>query len=440
MNDLSDVDRSLLHQLKRQIQQKAGLREQPVLTQKDFDFLLYFIQEKTGQALSLTTLKRIWRDEYQRLPHLSTLNMLAQIAGDKDWHTAKKEFVEAGHSKISTFHDPSTVLPSGAGSAMPAAVPHGRAAILQTVVSAGIILMILVGGLMYLTVHTTTQDTSATATFSAQPTTDYSIPNSVVFTYDVTGVQADHFYIQQSWDPSRRVEISASNNRQTDIYYEPGYHYAKLIGNDAVLREIPVHIRYNDWFVRFRFPDGALLRVDPAGLDTVGHLGLKHEYLPQLSRPLEGTFQLGYMLSKDFNLSADAFTLEAAVRFDKPYVAPCPLVSILVKGDGDYAWITIGNKGCESDLSLKVGDVHISGKTNDLSALGMDVFTWQKFKVHIEGHTLKLFMNNKLARETAYTKDLGELKEIDLFFNGIGSIDEINLADHQDHSLLSQSF
>lgn len=429
MNDLSEVDRALLQKLRQQIQQKAGLTDRSALTQKDFDFLLYYVQDKTGQALSLTTLKRIWRDEYQRLPHLSTLNMLARIAGDQDWYTAKKAFVEAQAANPAPQQAPAAD-----------AVSSGRSTILQVAVSAGTVLTMLAGVLMYLTVHTTTPQAAVPVAFSAHPTTDLGIPNSVVFSYDVTGIHADHFYIQQSWDPSRRVEISPTNTRQTDIYYEPGYHYAKLIGNNEVLREIPVHIRYNNWFVRFRFPDGALLRVEPAGLDTAGHLGLKPGHLQQLSRPLDGTFQLGYMLSKDFNLSADAFDLEVAVKFDRPHTPACPLVNILIKGNGDYAWITLGNKGCESNLGLKVGDKNISGKTNDLSAMGMDAFAWQNLKVNIKNNTLKLFVNNKLAYKTSYVKKLGELKEIDLFFNGIGSIDDIRIADATDQPVLTQSF
>jgi len=431
MNDLSEVDRALLQQLKRQIQQKAGLTDQPVLTQKDFDFLLYFVQDKTGQALSLTTLKRIWRDEYQRLPHLSTLNMLARIAVDKDWHTVKKEFVES---------QPQPAV-SGPATSHSAFFPTpGRSAILQVMVSAGTILTMLAGVLMYLTVHTTTADTQPVVAFSAQPTTQASIPNSVVFSYDIKGLKGDHFYIQQSWDPSRRVEISADNNKQTDIYYEPGYHYAKLLSNNDVLREIPVHIRYNSWFVRFRFPDSALLRVEPSGLDTLGHLGLKTAHLKELSRPLEGSFQLGYMLSKDFDIAADAFNFETALRFETPYAPPCPLINLLIKGDTNYAWITVGNKGCESELGIKIGDKHIHGKTNDLSALGIDVFAWQKLKVNIENNTLKIWINNKLAHDTTYTGNLGALKELDLFFNGIGSIDDIRIAGPADQPVLSQSF
>src|SRR5689334_1523204 len=202
MNDLSEVDRALLQKLRQQIQQKAGLTDRSALTQKDFDFLLYYVQDKTGQALSLTTLKRIWRDEYQRLPHLSTLNMLAQIAGEQDWYTAKKAFVETQAVAHASHQAPAVHAPSPASA--------GRATILQVAVSAGTVLTMLGGVLMYLTVHTTTPEAATSVVFSAQPTTDLSIPNSVVFSYDVKGIQADHFYIQQSWDPSRRVEISAT--------------------------------------------------------------------------------------------------------------------------------------------------------------------------------------------------------------------------------------
>ena len=94
MNELNEIDKALLESIKTKTEHLAGLSGNADLSQKDFDFLQYYIQEKTGEALSLTTLKRIWRKEYQRLPHLSTLNMLSKIAYDVDWHTAKKQWLE----------------------------------------------------------------------------------------------------------------------------------------------------------------------------------------------------------------------------------------------------------------------------------------------------------------------------------------------------------
>ncbi|MBA4055795.1 MAG: hypothetical protein C0490_13850 [Marivirga sp.] len=276
--------------------------------------------------------------------------------------------------------------------------------------------------------------------FTAEATADLRVPNSVVFSYDLHGFKANHFYIQQSWDPVKKVEISASNNKQTDVYYEPGYYYAKLLADDRVLKEIPVHIRYNDWFVRFRYPDSKLVKIDESDLDTNGHLGLKTGYAEQLPDATDHPFQMGFMLSKDFNLPADDFQIEAAVRFDSIQAPSCPMINLLIKGDKDYAWITIGNKGCESNLGLKVGDTQVNGKTNDLSLLGMDSFSWQKVRVKLTPGTFMLFINDHIVHEGKYSNTLGELKEIDFFFNGIGSIDEIRIADNNDHPMLSQSF
>ena len=64
------------------------------------------------------------------------------------------------------------------------------------------------------------------------------------------------------------------------------------------------------------------------------------------------------MLSKDFNVQADEFQMEATVKFDSVYAPSCPMMNLLIKGNKDYAWITLGNKGCESNLGVKVGDIN----------------------------------------------------------------------------------
>lgn len=412
MNELSETDKALLESIKKKIEQLSGLSDTADLSQKDFDFLLYYIQEKTGQVLSLTTVKRIWRKEYQRLPHLSTLNMLSQLAGTVDWHTAKKQFLE-GQSRI---HD----------------VPHAIRPKVKPVTRSFFIMLSAAAALIALAWHydvVVTGIDPANIHFSAEATTDHMIPNSVVFSYDVEGLSADHFYIQQSWDPAKIMEIFPGNNKQTDIYYEPGYHYAKLLANEKVLKEIPVHIKYNDWYVRFRYPDSELVRVSQDDLHTAGYFGLKDDYLHQRFEPLDTKFQLGFMLSKDFNVQADEFQMGAAVKFDSVYSPSCPMVNLLIKGDKDYAWITFGNKGCESNLGVKVSNVHFSGKTNDLSAMGIDAFSWQKIHVTLSNGTFILSVNNRVVREHTYSNQLGELKEIDFFFNGIGRISDVRIGD-----------
>jgi hypothetical protein len=420
MTELNKTDQLLLKQLKKKIEQLSGVHANAALSQKDFEFLLYYIQEKARQPLSLTTLKRIWRDEYQRLPHLSTLNMLGQLAYSKDWHMLKKEFLEE------------QTIPTD-GQRVPESVSASAGFRLRHWLSIGTVSVVVAAGLLILITATSGYNSSgnnqndlASISFSASPTTDLRIPNSVVFTYDVSSIKAEHFYIQQSWDPAKKVEISPDNENQTDIYYEPGYHYAKLMVNDQVAKEIPVHIKYNNWYVRFRYPDSRLVKVNEADLNNTG-LGLSADYVKDRFSPLNEKFQLGYMLSKDFGVRADEFEIAALVKFDSAYAPVCPMINLLIKGSHDYAWITVGNKGCESNLSLKVGDTHVDGKTNDLSLMGLDAFSWQKIEVKISNGKFRLFINDKIVREDGYSNLLGDLKEIDFFFNGIGSLDEIRL-------------
>src|SRR5688572_2831177 len=235
MNELNEIDKALLASIKNKTEHLAGLSGNADLSQKDFDFLQYYIQEKTCVALSLTTLKRIWRKEYQRLPHLSTLNMLSQLAYDLDWHTAKKQFLS---QQPDVDHLASPVVQSDRKKI------SGKLFLVTLIGAAGL------AGLSWYYVMSRTGGNIDNIQFSAQVTTNLAIPNSVVFSYDVAGFGASKFYIQQSWDPAKMVEVSANNKKQTDIYFEPGYHYAKLLGNQQVLKEIPVHIKYNDWYVR----------------------------------------------------------------------------------------------------------------------------------------------------------------------------------------------
>jgi len=351
---------------------------------------------------------------------LSTLNMLSQIAYNVDWHTAKKQWLE---------QEATNNVPTVRGAQKSQKMFNTW----QWKMLASV-LVVAAPVVYYLRINTTLD--TANIQFSAQTTNGHTIPNSVVFSYDVNSFGADRYYIQQSWDPAKMVEVSPNNKKQTDIYYEPGYHYAKLLGDEKVLKEIPVHIKYNDWYVRFRYPNSELVPVKETDLHTTGYLGVTRDYL-QRFKPLSTKFQMGYMLSKDFNFQADEFQLEATIKFDSSYAPSCPMVNLLIKGNKDYAWITLGNKGCESNLGIRVSDTSVNGKTNDLSKLGIEAFSWQKLHVKLSDGTFTLSINDNVVQQRAYTKSLGDLKEIDLFFNGIGSIADVRIGDDSGHGMIS---
>lgn len=69
--------------LREAIETTVGKRIQ---TPKDFDFLSQLIEERCGEHMSVSTLKRVWGYvDSNSMPRRSTLNILAQLIGKKDW-------------------------------------------------------------------------------------------------------------------------------------------------------------------------------------------------------------------------------------------------------------------------------------------------------------------------------------------------------------------
>ncbi len=74
-----------------------------------------------------------------------------------------------------------------------------------------------------------------------------SIPNSVVFTYDVKTNPTDSVFIQQSWDNGTRAAVDKNQHQYTSIYYVPGFYHAKLLVNKKIVKERLLMIPTNGW-------------------------------------------------------------------------------------------------------------------------------------------------------------------------------------------------
>jgi hypothetical protein len=60
------------------------------LKQRDLEYLGNLIEEKSKIRLSVSTLKRLWRNDLNQLPHPATLDALVSILDYKDWQDFKK--------------------------------------------------------------------------------------------------------------------------------------------------------------------------------------------------------------------------------------------------------------------------------------------------------------------------------------------------------------
>ncbi|MGB5818804.1 MAG: hypothetical protein WBG90_04910 [Saonia sp.] len=413
MNSLSRIDQDLLEHIKKQIAIASGLDQSSSWAQKDYDFLVFFIEEQSGVRLSLSTVKRIWRNEYHRLPHISTLDILSKLAYKKDWLSLKKQWLEEGHGNRSV---------------------HGnsRRDKRNPVVYLIALLLVILAFSVGLPLVLDAKDKVSVAdkervTFSYEKSVEGEIPNTVVFRYNVESVKADRFFLQQNWDEGRRVEIFRENREKTDIYYIPGYFTAKLIADTEVLREIPIHVTYENWFIAARQPFSRIKAFDKKYWVNEQHLGVDQAALESKKIDVAQDFQLSFYYVKEFDLDGDNFTYTTSFKMIPLDAVACPQISLHVQGDKGYYWIMFGKNGCESELDIRLGDVLHEGKNQDLTMFGTNMYQWQQVDIAVVDKKVKFQLNGKNIFSSTYNKPIGAIKEISYFFNGIGMIDSVAL-------------
>src|SRR6185295_10991204 len=87
---MNHSEREYINLCKQLIEEKFHFEnEDGTLRQRDLEYLADSIEERSGIKLSLSTLKRVWKKDYDQTPHPSTLQALVSVLGFKDWQEFK---------------------------------------------------------------------------------------------------------------------------------------------------------------------------------------------------------------------------------------------------------------------------------------------------------------------------------------------------------------
>ena len=418
-------DWKLLEEIKRRIEEISGLGAVEEWTQKDYEFLSFFIEERTACRLSVSTLKRIWANQHHRMPHIATLNALSKLSFDQDWQTLKSKRLTTQMVK----KEPPSKQPTASS---------------KTLKKVGLLTLALLILLLLITMNkkeeAVTPEVHKEVSFSYKKTMELTVPNTVVFTYDLEGIEADRFFLQQSWDTSRKVEIAKGSTERTDIYYVPGYFTAKLIADEQIIGETPIHITSKDWFIAARQPMSNIVTFDPELWLEADFLGLDPKTLEAKGINLGKEFQLSFYYVKDFGLDGDNLTHTTAFKMEALEVVDCPIISVHIQGVDGFYWIMVGNKGCESELHLWTGETIHNGKTEDLTMLGVNTYEWNELKIKTINKEVVLELNGENVFSTSYTESIGKVMEISYFLNGPGVIDNVSLHNTAGEAVFSDDF
>jgi hypothetical protein len=405
-----------------QVFKKNGYLELNHLTQRDFDHISSEIEVGTGTLISSSTIKRLLNGKFSRLPQVATLDAISKYLGYRSWQEYRSALVHRDG-----------VLPGEDKKQKPEIIVQKKASTeFKRIKIAAIVCLsigiLVIAGFIQLSEKRRFPDFSK-ASFAARKNTTNEIPNTVVFNYNVDQIKADSFFIQQSWDRNRRVRIFKKNYVLTDIYYEPGYHIAKLIANDSVIRIVEISIPTDRWFLYAKDnPRSIPEYINAPGSATDGIFSVTEKDVldSKIDASKEKEYVYAYFPGK-LEVSSDNYVLRTKVRVNEIKKNFCPYLMLEVFSQRYSMFFKCTPRGCSSEAMLQFGDQFVSGKESDLAFLGFDVTQWMDVELSVKDRHVKIFINNKEVFSTSYKHTSKLITGLAFISNGLCQVDFIEM-------------
>lgn len=416
---------------KDQILKKAGFDSHHILSHKDFEYLCFLIEEKSGIILSVSTLRRIWRNEYDRIPQDSTLDALAQLIEYESWNAFKMKAIKesASYSGSKT----KTILP-GKLKSKP---------LFFSVALLSIIMLVVIPIIFLSRKNNTGTLNTDTVIFRSYGTIMSGVPNTVVFEYNVDDVEADSFFIQQSWDKSRRSRIYKNNYFHTELYYYPDYHVAKLIANDKVIKEHDLYLNTDGWlpYVTYGNFNDKPIYLKTESLTENNSLSVSLMDLQNNEIDLAKNWVVHFRNTGAFKrIDSDNYTFRIRIRTKKGPFRSCPFFFVMINCRDASFEFPLVKKGCENTVWIKYSDFVLEGKQSDLSMSGCNLEIWQELVLENTDKNITVFLNDKKIYQHSYNRPGGIIAGFDLFSNSLFEIDYVLLYDKENQLVFEDYF
>lgn len=398
-----------------------GYSDLASMTQRDFDHIGEQLKQRSSTLISGTTIKRLAYGEFSRLPQIATLNAIANYFNYKTWQDYKASKIKNGQEKEAVRELAKE----------PAKEPAGKIKRRVNLYYLAIpVILVILAGIYFFGTSKGIVKNAERAAFSFRKNTSNDIPNSVVFSYNIDDVQADSFFIQQSWDKNRRVRIYKKKYTLTDIYYEPGYHIAKLIANDSAIREVDVSIPTDRWFF-YAIDNIANYTPEYIKADSFtdhGSLGLTVEQLLENNIDVSKDKRYHYVyFPSRINVPSDNFKLKTRVRMRELRSSACPYIEVELYCQRSFMILRSTTKGCAHEALMQFGEQVMKGIDNDLLPISFDVSQWTDIEITVKNKAATVKINDKEMFSTRFVTDTRHLTGLGYISNGLCEVERVEL-------------
>ncbi|MFF5384202.1 hypothetical protein [Pedobacter suwonensis] len=385
---------------------------------EDFEKLSDRIFQQTGVMLSSSTLKRIWgKVRYDSSPNRNTLNTLAKFIGFESW----RAFASAQDLK----GNPIQIEP---GVTIFSEKSVSEKKLSRKWLIASVSLAVFFVAALIFSVSGSKRLRYGKLLFSSKALA-FGVPNTVIFRYDATSSNADSVFIQQSWDPRRRLRVDKYKHEFASTYYLPGYYRAKLVLDDSVVKEHDLFIESNGWLgviekspLPYYLPRGA---VEHEGWLGISPKDVNINYTDYTANV--PTFVLT-RVDRGWEIPVKDLMLQVDLQNTFEWNNPCRRVSLQLLGTRGVITIPLLSPGCVGEAIVRLGDNVLEGSTNDLSAFGVDFSKLVRLSCISTKNSFQVFIDGKLAYRGTAIQGTGNIVGVRISFTGTGILKNFKLS------------
>ena len=306
MNYHGNKDLQLLEICKTLIEEKLQWEPSTSWRQRDFLNLLSLIEKESGINISLTTIRRIWGKDYNGSPQKSTLDALAIYLGYQNWldfktnqeTTTPKVMKEERVGEKKNF---SSIL----------------------VLTACVIALV---GIIAFVSQEKEGSLHPQATISVKKIESSGVPNTVVFNYNLKDIDAEEYYVQQTWDINDKISLDPNDTILTRTYYYPGAHQIKVMADEKIVATTSVKINTENWVALTRAGrvDANPVYLDIEDSNPKGIMSIGLDKLVEKGIELDPELVLSYYYITDFeNMDSENFKTRFRIKNDDFLNANC---------------------------------------------------------------------------------------------------------------------
>ena len=440
----SEMEKQLLRLLARKIEKHLNKGPVSEWSQRDFVALSETMEGQTKEQISVTTLKRVFgKVEYNGLPYVHTLNVLAQYIGYSHWSEFKK--TELGIEEEEIEMEKPIIVPKtklvqdehlvkGNLNSKPKYLLKTLGATL------GLIIFFAMG--WYSSwwwikgrwlAPKTKNNIYSPGKLSAEILNPDSVPVQVKFNYQGPLSDPDDLTVI-SFEPSLMEHFSinaAGYGHKNHSYKEAGIYPIRIFCNRRQLSYYPFLIPSKNW--NGAIFKGSKTKKFPIPESIHAGLTIPKSKVVEAEIDTNSRYSTSYSKFKDFGVSGDSFSFQTIIR--NPQLKPelkDQLSKIIIRCANNSIQIQMAKTFPRYGFFMQVSDNYLERLVWDTQkGFILPLFDWRNIKIQTRNNICKVWIEGKLVLEKSYILPLGDVMGLEYIFVGSGEVKSFHFDDYR---------